>query len=42
MNASNPEIPLHSRNEDFHVDIATMPFADQRAYHHGTYCIKIY
>jgi len=40
-NASNLCIPPHSKNEDFHADIAAKPFADQRAYHHGTYCIKI-
>lgn len=41
MSASNLCIPPHSKNEDFHADIAAKPFADQRAYHHGTYCIKI-
>jgi len=41
--ASNPEIPTHSKNEDFHAAIATKPFADQRGCHHGTYCIiKVY
>ena len=40
MSASNLCIPLHSKNEDFHADIAAKPFADQRAYHHSTYCIK--
>ena len=30
-NASNLCIPPHSKNEDFHADIAAKPFADQRA-----------
>lgn len=42
MSASNLCIPPHSKNEDFHADIAAKPFADQRAYHHGTYCIKAF
>jgi len=41
MNASILSIPPRSKNEDFHADIAAKPFADQRAYLHGTYCIKI-
>jgi len=40
MNASIFCIPPRSKNEDFRADIAAKPFADQRAYHHGTYCIK--
>lgn len=42
MKISNYHIPPHSRNEDFHADIAARPFADQRAsQHQGTYCAKI-
>lgn len=43
MNASHHHLPPHSRNEDFHVDIAATPFADQRAYHHhGIYDTKMF
>lgn len=35
MTLANEESP-HSKNENFHSDLATKPSADQRAYHHGT------
>ena len=41
--APNCHIHPHSKNEDFHADIAAKLFADQKACHHqGTYCTNIH